>query len=156
MNRLRFRQLSSSVTILAFLMAIVGFPLPQSGPIGDEDFPCRDHGCGCTTALMCKTACCCAKPSVTPERTKPAGGCCSAQKPNAKKESTNGGWVIGSQACRGLSATWSGLGLVVSLGNESAELNLTKHVVRQIPTDHFLIPLATLGYEPPPPRPQFS
>lgn len=157
MFRLRIRQLSSAITIMAFLLAIVGFPLPQSIPGGDEDFPCKDHGCGCTTALMCRTACCCAKPAVKTkiETAKPAGGCCSTKHDNRQK-APKSRWAIQAASCQGLSATWSGLGLIVPPEFNPTGLILVRHIVSQLPTDHHLIPLATLLIEPPPPRPEFS
>ena len=143
-------KLASILTTVTMLLAIVGFPLPQSGPMGDADFPCRDHGCGCTTALMCRTACCCAKPAVKPAltKTKSAGGCCSTKNDTPKKKT---GWVIGATECQGLSANWSGLGLLVPPVQEEL-LNGMAKVVYALPSDHRIPPENDLHIEPPPPR----
>jgi hypothetical protein len=33
-------------------------PLQAAAPVA-EDFPCREHTCGCHTAEQCRTSCCC-------------------------------------------------------------------------------------------------
>lgn len=147
MKHRAIQKLASLLTAVTMLLAIVGFPLPQSELLGDEHFPCRDHGCGCTSALMCKTACCCVKPVV--EKPKLPGSCCSAKKESTKQKM---GWVIGATECQGLSATWSGLGLIVPPSPENVLYGLVQHNVSALPTDQVFHQLAGLPVEPPPPR----
>ncbi len=143
---------ASVLTTVTMLLAIVGFPLPQSEPKGDADFPCRDHGCGCTTALMCRTACCCVKPAKKPLANKSLGGCCSAKKDTPAKKT---GWAIGATGCQGLSASWSGLGLLVPPAHEKLLSGLT-HVVYALPSDQILPPPLAPHVDTPPPRLHFS
>lgn len=56
----------ASVAVLAgaVLFASLGLRMvPTTSPIGraesDEWYPCKDHHCGCVSALMCQTHCCC-------------------------------------------------------------------------------------------------
>lgn len=57
------RRLCAGVTLLAYLAATAGVPLPAAAPPKDaEPFPCQDHPCGCRTARQCWTHCCCFTP----------------------------------------------------------------------------------------------
>ncbi|MEZ6084694.1 MAG: hypothetical protein R3E58_12375 [Phycisphaerae bacterium] len=153
MFHVRIRQLTSTMTILALLLAIIGFPLPPQVPDSDEDFPCKDHGCGCTNALMCKTACCCAPPApkLSLKTQAPTGGCCSTKSPK-KTATPKSGWVFQSQSCQGIAVIWTAMGIIAPPTAESCDLILTRHVVCQIPADDRLGPITPLTLEPPPPR----
>lgn len=59
------------MTASSCLIGTIGIPVIPILPIVDEEFPCRDHGCGCLSAEMCRTRCCCRKsvhPSSATER----------------------------------------------------------------------------------------
>jgi hypothetical protein len=57
------RRLIAGVTLIAYLLATLGLPLPAAAHKPDEQpFPCQDHPCGCRTAEQCWTACCCFTP----------------------------------------------------------------------------------------------
>jgi hypothetical protein len=59
------RRLCAAVTLLAYLAAALGVPLPAAAPPKDrgEPFPCQDHPCGCRTAEQCWRGCCCFTPA---------------------------------------------------------------------------------------------
>jgi hypothetical protein len=57
------RRLCAAVTLLAYLLATLGLPLPAPARKPDSvPFPCQDHPCGCVTAEQCWSACCCFTP----------------------------------------------------------------------------------------------
>jgi hypothetical protein len=57
------RRLCAAVTLLGYLLATFGVPLPATARKAEDlPFPCRDHPCGCLTAEQCWTACCCFTP----------------------------------------------------------------------------------------------
>jgi hypothetical protein len=62
-RRLRHR-LCVAVSLLAYLAASLGFPLPAPArhKSGRQPFPCQDNPCGCQTAEECWTHCCCLTP----------------------------------------------------------------------------------------------
>jgi hypothetical protein len=63
-RRLRHR-LWVAVSLLAYLAASLGFPLPAPARLksaGGQPFPCQDNPCGCQTAEQCWTHCCCLTP----------------------------------------------------------------------------------------------
>jgi hypothetical protein len=64
LRRLRHR-LWVAVSLLAYLAASLGFPLPAPARHHKADgqpFPCQDNPCGCQTAEQCWTHCCCLTP----------------------------------------------------------------------------------------------
>src|SRR4051794_16978264 len=57
------RRLWAGVTLVAYLLAALGVPLPASArKEPGVPFPCQDHPCGCRTAEQCWAACCCFTP----------------------------------------------------------------------------------------------
>jgi hypothetical protein len=57
------RRLIAAITLVAYLLATLGVPLPAAArKPEDQPFPCQDHPCGCRTAEQCWTACCCFTP----------------------------------------------------------------------------------------------
>jgi hypothetical protein len=77
------------------MAAVTGIPVPMPRPVpalSDEDFPCRNHACGCLSAAMCRTACCCEKSVAvvvrepTPE---PEHSCCQAKTSEAEPPPKN-------------------------------------------------------------------
>jgi hypothetical protein len=49
-----------ALTLLSYLIATLGFPLPTSAAkIGEQPFPCQSHLCGCQCAEQCWQHCCC-------------------------------------------------------------------------------------------------
>lgn len=107
-SRVVLRQkLTASILTCAFVAASVGFPLPALPIRGDAEFPCRDHGCGCYSAEMCRTNCCCYPAISRPE--KPS--CCSQNEPAACAENESDAdagliVVIGALKCRGEAGKW--------------------------------------------------
>lgn len=57
------RHATATVALVAYLLAVVGIPLP-AGPPKDRSrpFPCMDRPCGCKDAAQCWTSCCCTTP----------------------------------------------------------------------------------------------
>lgn len=135
------RHLVSLLTIGCYLLATVNVPLPALSALEDSDFPCRDHGCGCLDAVMCRTRCCCIKPA------KPVVKCCKKGKkelagcplPVGKSlvsASTSlkspqdapsqpprpgqrtAGWIIGTMKCQGAMPTFAAVGPVAPIEPE--------------------------------------
>jgi hypothetical protein len=56
------RRLCAGITLLAYLTAALGLPLPVSAARskkGGVPFPCQDNPCGCQSAEECWRGCCC-------------------------------------------------------------------------------------------------
>jgi hypothetical protein len=54
------RKLCSCLTLVTYLVAALGVPMPVSArPKDHSPFPCQNHPCGCVTAEQCWRACCC-------------------------------------------------------------------------------------------------
>lgn len=71
------RRITAALCLPAFLAVGVGLPVPGFQPGSAEQFPCVHHHCGCRTAAICRTHCCCFKP-VTPR--------CCATRDTADRE----------------------------------------------------------------------
>ena len=58
------RRLCAGVTLLAYLAAVVGLPLPAQAKRKDrsQPYPCMDNPCGCLSAEDCWRGCCCLTP----------------------------------------------------------------------------------------------
>jgi len=58
------RRLYAAGTLVAYLLACLGLPVPADAITKDagQAFPCQEHGCGCRTAEQCWTHCCCFSP----------------------------------------------------------------------------------------------
>ena len=57
------RRVCAGVSLAAYLVAAVGFPIPAaSAAIGGIPFPCQNHACGCQSAEQCWRSCCCFTP----------------------------------------------------------------------------------------------
>jgi hypothetical protein len=56
------RRLCAALTLVAYLLATFGCPLPAAAKETDQPFPCQDHPCGCRTAEQCWKRCCCFTP----------------------------------------------------------------------------------------------
>src|SRR5437763_13121407 len=82
------RRLWAGVTLVAYLLAALGVPLPASTrKETDLPFPCQDHPCGCQTAEQCWSASCC----FTPEE-RWAWAAAHDVTPPAYAERPAGGW----------------------------------------------------------------
>jgi len=95
------RKATTFLLIVIFWAGAVGLPVPQIGmSLGDEDFPCRGHNCGCLDAEMCRTNCCCFPEfsAAAKAKTTETHSCCSAKK--AKDEPV--GCVMKALGCRGV------------------------------------------------------
>lgn len=78
------RRISTILFTGMFLTATIGLPGGTIfAPAGSEDFPCRGHGCGCVSAEMCRTNCCCVK-KVAP--TKTGKSCCRTKLARSDSE----------------------------------------------------------------------
>jgi hypothetical protein len=120
------RRLCAGVTLLAYLVAAIGFPAPQTP--AQSPHACGRQVCGCGTAEQCKAGgCCCSRgtPQAPPQEQGPAD-CCSKRKPAAsacvkeapstqkptkapsKPKGNTVRWVIGISAlkCRGGATQW--------------------------------------------------
>jgi hypothetical protein len=119
------RRICSGVTLLAYLAAAIGFPLPQT--FARQSNACGRQVCGCDSAEQCKARGCCSQgtPQAPPEESEP-GDCCSKKKPVAscctekkpaaeeptqpqtKPKEGKVRWVIGMSAkkCHGGGTEW--------------------------------------------------
>jgi hypothetical protein len=54
------RRLTAGLALVAYLVAVVGFPVPAfSRKDSGQAFPCQNHLCGCQSAEQCWRHCCC-------------------------------------------------------------------------------------------------
>ncbi|MBI2806543.1 MAG: hypothetical protein HYX68_16300 [Planctomycetes bacterium] len=109
------RRLASSITLLAYLAAAIGFPMPGWATA-------RSASCCCGTVQQCQaSACGCshgtpgpienAKPSCCSQRGQPEPKSCCEKKSDTKKtpgKSKAIGWAIGmsAQKCQGGTTDW--------------------------------------------------
>jgi hypothetical protein len=106
------RRLASGVTLLAYLLAAIGFPVPGT----PASAPASEHACGqgsCGCSAEPAAGCCCCKLRTT------APSCCHTGKHNAKK-ATDGPsvrWVVGmsAQKCRGAATHWLSCGAALPI-----------------------------------------
>lgn len=124
------RRICGGILCVVFACAVIGIPIPVSPQgmlVSDEDFPCRDHNCGCLNAEMCRTSCCCAIPSVDAEI---AESCCKggsedcSDAPGACEEASDSDAqvaVIRALSCRGLTLDWVMVGVVLE---DAADIRL--------------------------------
>jgi hypothetical protein len=106
------RRLCAGVTLLAYLCAAIGFPMPKANACGQQV-------CGCATAQTCQTGGCCCSPAKPAKSEEAVPSCCVKKKPakptcctNDATTKTNNpmpvGWVIGitAQKCQGSATHW--------------------------------------------------
>lgn len=140
-------RVTALITLLAVFAAGTGAPMPGQFNQADEDFPCRDHACGCVNAEICRTACCCFKPA---KRT-----CCSAEaKPHedAPVKAPSGGLLIGALNCKGVTGVWVALGLLVYPPDVSTPAHRDVRTFDLALSGEFLFSQWDFGPTPPPPR----
>ena len=59
----RTRRLVTATAIIAYLLSVWGYPLPETASLDTSiAFPCQHHRCGCTSAAQCWQNCCCYSP----------------------------------------------------------------------------------------------
>lgn len=145
------RRTVASITGLALLAGTIGIPVPEFSYKSNADYPCRDHACGCKTAKMCRTHCCCFKP-------KPITSCGKSKKtalkcavPQRRAEGRSLVLVARALQCQGLIAFLS-LGAIFPPPVTVVDLrpHESGDLVPVVP--HDLRPLAYLQPEKPPPR----
>jgi hypothetical protein len=57
------RRLVAACTLVAYLVASLGLPVPATvAKEAGQAFPCQHHGCGCKSAEQCWGQCCCFSP----------------------------------------------------------------------------------------------
>jgi hypothetical protein len=123
----------------------------------DEWFSCKGHGCGCTSAEICRTSCCCRRPIAPPESAKSycPGEATEAGRKRTKAsaaDATGVKLVIRSPSCAGRSAFW-----VLTFACPPVRLDRFVFHLRvspERPDAHELVirDLFTLTPDPPPPR----
>lgn len=146
--------------------------------VGGGDFPCAGRGCGCVSAQMCQTQCCCrsprTKPAPAPE-SKPTSCCpltamqttpalCPADQPedsptdpstdhlHNQEQQTGFRVVIRSPECAGLVAWLMAKGATIHLPSPPVALTLWP-LVAQLAVEWGGEPTSLrLTPEPPPPR----
>lgn len=157
--------------ILAIWMSASGLSLVAvhvSGELGFAtvaaiaDFPCAGRGCGCVSAEMCNTRCCC-----RPKKPEPAPCCPSkAVKPEStahpssqlKNQHDEGSKTLGlhltiqSPECAGLAAWLLAMGANVHLPSPPAALMLRPTVLRVRPEPNEAWVSREFAPDPPPPR----
>lgn len=93
------------VNCVTILLVTTGIPLPAGHAKTDEEFPCRNHGCGCRSAEMCRKHCCCFKHKSAHKSPHgcPMGKHATADDRNKREQSrTSGGLIISALECKGL------------------------------------------------------
>jgi hypothetical protein len=112
------RRLCSCVTLLAYLIAAIGYPLPVA-KASQRASPCGQQVCGCGSVEQCQAGgCCCSHSRERPEQDA-TPSCCSKRtpKPAVKPSSSvkdqtpanaNYRWVVGISAlkCQGAATHW--------------------------------------------------
>jgi hypothetical protein len=117
------RRLCSGVTLLAYFIAAIGFPLPQT--LAHAMNACGEQVCCCGTAVECKASGCGCSHETAPQpeseppaccKEKPAASCRVKEAPatheptksprNPKADTVR--WVVGiaAQKCRGGATEW--------------------------------------------------
>lgn len=156
--------------ILTILVASMGLgiaaPDRDAGNVASgEWFPCRNHGCGCVSAEMCRNHCCCFKPEKPKPAppTKPPRPCCATQEveqtpkpkqPQEQNTDANDGvmMVIRSAACHGRDLT---LVFVVPTWTFEAsvrDMDMPPVIFQLSPYCPIFADLTTIDIDPPPPR----
>jgi len=60
----RRRRFIAGVSLVAYVVCVVGFPVPLAARHDDSiPFPCQHHACGCNSAAECWDNCCCFTPA---------------------------------------------------------------------------------------------
>ena len=145
-------KLTSSILLLAFAAASIGFPMPSFVPRGDADFPCRGHNCGCDSAEACRTNCCCF-PAFSQ---KTQSSCCGSQSSDLCDDTVSDAdssftIVIGALNCRGEAGKWLSLPPTLTTGRLIVCDNAPE--IERHPPINSTIPIVfDLQPEPPPPR----
>ncbi|MBF0197294.1 MAG: hypothetical protein HQL32_06270 [Planctomycetes bacterium] len=93
---MRIQQITSFSVLLALLLlnflphpAQLSYLMSQLG--AKDDYPCAGHQCGCVTAEICRTNCCCARKlfstdyKISNEPKAEVRSCCSKKKMKRKK-----------------------------------------------------------------------
>jgi len=151
----KHHSIALATSVMVFL-ATTGIPMPSGFEIADEDFPCRYHGCGCLSAEMCRTQCCCVKPAPT------AKGCCSRPAPLANRDAdaeettdNSPSFVVTIRAleCKGVAGTLV-LGGIIMFPPRIEAIDLSPVACGASPTvvDNRLTSLTELQPPQPPPR----
>ncbi len=153
---------------LAMLSLSIGIPLPRPMPQkDDEDFPCRYHACGCLTAEMCRTHCCChLKPGSQPKKVAACcqkkktetSSCCktknkTCQKTDDTQKSSRGSEIIISALqCNGISLGLAALAPFIPPHDELI-VSLSSNVGEKIePSYNAMFSLTDIQPVTPPPR----
>jgi hypothetical protein len=84
------RRLFAACTLVSYLIASLGIPLPAMATAKDsgQAFPCQHHGCGCHTAEQCWARCCC----FTPEQRWAWAEAQQVQPPSYAEKPADTGW----------------------------------------------------------------
>lgn len=143
--------LSSTGVSVSFVFASVQTSTTQSS----EWFPCKGHGCGCDSAEMCRTNCCCFPKAQTPSQPS----CCSGKTKSTNETESDasksqGLVVMRSRECSGMPTG----ALLFTIGQWQAEPAANDNMIPDLPAQ--LINLSTdapitsasLLIDPPPPR----
>jgi len=147
----RMRGIIAFISSIAMLVAFIGYPEPErSARLAgeDEDYPCKHHRCGCLTAEMCRTHCCC-----FPHVPK----CCHASSkthritPSEPRPLTGVGLVIKSLSCSGAAWNWSALVIDV-IGPAMECLQFLPQITELVRIPEISIDQITLEPSIPPPR----
>ena len=152
---IRIRSIST-ILVLAYLAATIGFPISDRPIKTAEDFPCRDHACGCLNADMCRTQCCCFKPT-------PTKSCCSKGRraecdDSAVCEAGEApsdqivGLVIAPLSCQGKTSHWVAVSCDLGLAFAIRVPAPVSGSRRKIPFNDFIPVTNSILPEVPPPR----
>jgi hypothetical protein len=96
-----FRSTVAVLFAVAYLISVVGLPLPSLPPT--EEIATQPHFCGCGSEGQCCNQCCCCAPHQEPPKNSP-----SQKTPSSK----NASWTLAMKArqCQGLDSEWVAAG----------------------------------------------
>jgi len=149
------RRITALIVALVFCAVEIGVPIPHFTLPADEDYPCRHHACGCLTAEICRTSCCCFP-------TKTVSSCCSSTQGNPDEcdeaadtpaeEERGVDILVNALTCQGANSFW------IHLGVDLSPPSKITGVVPYVSGERFVLPGEStpkgfdLEPEPPPPR----
>lgn len=117
----------------------------------DEWYPCKDHGCGCSSAEICRTNCCCfPKQPVEKE-----SSCCDADhrdEPKTEEPHAKFTLVIRAASCSGDRALWVLKHLSWQLPQSVASIESQQETFKSLCILRPFFSQSRPALDPPPPR----
>jgi len=142
-----------SLTLLGFLAAGIGVPIPQIQFKSSGSYRCRGHACGCLTELMCRTSCCCFKPK--PKATTGCHKCTTTAKADTSRRhfgNTSFVLAIHSLDCKGGAYAWHSVRNAAPFRCGALDARPQAANRRSNPGCSLMNPLALIQPDSPPPK----